>query len=318
LVPASYEDAGPLEMNESIATKLGLENRLDLQATIGAVYDAQRQVVVRADALRGQLTLGGSANFSDNDDDGSMHFEGGRYAALLSVDLPIERTAERNAYRKSLMDLERATRSVQTLEDTVKLAIRNELRSLLESRESLKIQAQSVVVADKRVRSSNLFLEAGRIEIRNLLEAQDALLSAQNQLTAAVVNYRIAELELQRDLGLLKVDERGLWQEFSPKEAESYRTEQISPELTKERLQSTTMLPDAQDSAVKPGTMPEEPVTEQLVEFGNSAAPANSAGQESTSARQAHPALRPAQRAEPTRRVDFRDFLAKPENTWHK
>lgn len=218
LVPASYEDAGPLEMNESVAMKLALENRLDLQATIGAVYDAQRQVVVKADALRAELTLGGSASFSDNDDDGSLHFEGGRYASLLSLDLPIERTAERNAYRKSLMDLERATRSVQTLEDQIKLSIRNELRSLLESRESLKIQAQSVVVAEKRVRSSTMFLEAGRIEIRNLLEAQDALLSAQNQLTAAVVNYRVAELELQRDLGLLKVDERGLWQEFSPEE----------------------------------------------------------------------------------------------------
>ena len=218
LVAASYEDAGPFEINEPVAVKLALENRLDLQATVGAVYDAQRQVVVKADALGAGLNLGGSANFSDNDDDGSIHFEGGRYAALLSLDLPIERTAERNAYRKSLMDLERATRSVQTLDDQIKLAIRNELRTLLESRESLKIQAQSVVVAEKRVRSSTLFLEAGRVEIRNLLEAQDALLSAQNQLTAAVVNYRIAELELQRDMGLLKVNEKGLWQEFSPEE----------------------------------------------------------------------------------------------------
>jgi outer membrane protein TolC len=218
LVPASHEDAGPFELDESVAINLALENRLDLRATNGAVYDAQRQVVVKADALRAGLTLGGSANFSDNDDDGSLHFEGGRYAALLSLDLPIERTAERNAYRKSLMDLERATRSVQTLEDQIKLFIRNELRTLLESRESLKIQVQSVVVAEKRVRSSNLFLEAGRVEIRNLLEAQDSLLSAQNSLTAAVVNYRTAELELQRDLGLLKVNEEGLWQEFSPEE----------------------------------------------------------------------------------------------------
>jgi outer membrane protein TolC len=218
LVPASYEDAGPLEMNEPVAVKLALENRLDLQATTGAVYDAQRQVVVKADALGAELSLGGSANFADNDDDGSLRFDGGRYAALLSLDLPIERTAERNAYRKSLIDLERAIRSVQTLEDQIKLSIRSELRTLLESRESLKIQAQSVVVAEKRVRSSNLFLEAGRIEIRNLLEAQDSLLSAQNQLTAAVVNYRTAELELQRDLGLLKVNEKGLWQEFSPGE----------------------------------------------------------------------------------------------------
>lgn len=218
LVPPSYEDAGPFEMNEPVAVKLALENRLDLQATVGAVYDAQRQVVVKADALGAGLNLGGSANFSDNDDDGNLHINGGQYAALLSLDLPIERTAERNAYRKSLMDLERAARSVQTLDDQIKLAIRNELRTLLESRESLKIQAQSVVVAEKRVRSSTLFLEAGRVEIRNLLEAQDALLSAQNQLTAAVVNYRIAELELQRDMGLLKVNEKGLWQELSPEE----------------------------------------------------------------------------------------------------
>jgi outer membrane protein TolC len=105
---------------------------------------------------------------------------------------------------------------VQSLEDQIKLSIRSELRTLLESRESLKIQAQSVVVAEKRVRSTTFFLQAGRIEIRNLLEAQDALLSAKTGLTRSVVDYRIAELELQRDLDLLKVNEQGLWREFSP------------------------------------------------------------------------------------------------------
>ena len=134
------------------------------------------------------------------------------------MDLPLERTAERNAYRNSLIALERATRNVQSLEDDIKLSIRNQLRTLLESRESVKIQAQSVVVAEKRVRSSQLFLEAGRIQIRDLLEAQDDLLAAQNSLTSAVVSYRIAELALQRDLGLLRVNEKGLWQEFSPEE----------------------------------------------------------------------------------------------------
>ncbi len=216
LMPATYEDAGPFEIDESVAINLALENRLDLQAAVGGVYDAQRRVVVRADALRGELTLGGTARVSDTDEDGNMRFDRGQYAALLTVDLPIERTRERNEYRNSLIDLERATRSVQSLEDQIKLSIRNELRGLLEARETLKIQAQSVVVAEKRVRSSTIFLEAGRTEIRNLLEAQDSLLSAQNGLTRAVVDYRIAELELQRDLGLLEVNEQGLWREFSP------------------------------------------------------------------------------------------------------
>jgi len=216
LIPASYEDAGPFEIDEYLAVKLALVNRLDLQVAIGEVYDAQREVVVRADALRAGLNLGGTGRVSDTDDDGSLRFDRGQYAALLSLDLPVERTRERNEYRNSLLNLEQATRSVQSLEDQIKLAIRSELRALLESRESLKIQAQSVVVAEKRVRSNTIFLDAGRIEIRNLLESQDALLSAQNSLTRAVVDYRIAELELQRDLGLLKVNEQGLWREFSP------------------------------------------------------------------------------------------------------
>jgi outer membrane protein TolC len=228
LVPASYEDAGPLEMDESVAVKLALENRLDLRAALGGVYDAQRQVVVKADALRAGLTLGGTAGFGGSPslaqaDDVSLDFDKGRYAALLSLDLPIERTRERNDYRNSLIKLEQATRTVQDLEDQIKLSIRSALRTLLQSRESLKIQARSVVVAQKQVKSSNLFLEAGRIQIRDLLEAQDSLLSAQNSLTQAVVNYRIAELELQQDLDVLKVNERGLWQEFSPEEIENVK-----------------------------------------------------------------------------------------------
>lgn len=220
LVPANYEDAGPFEIEEALAVRLAFENRVDLLVALGEVYDAQRQVVVRADALRAELNLGGSASLVDNDDDGRLRFDGGRYAALLSFDLPIERTSERNAYRNSLISLERAVRAVQTLEDQVKLSIREALRGLLESRESLKIQAQSVVVAEKRVKSSTLFLEAGRIQIRDLLDAQDAFLDAQNSLTSAFVNYRIAELELQRDLDVLQVNEQGLWQEFSPKDTQ--------------------------------------------------------------------------------------------------
>ena len=97
-----------------------------------------------------------------------------------------------------------------------RLSIRKELRDLLESREQVKIQAKAVSVAEKRQKSVKMFLDAGRAEIRDLLDAQDSLLSAQNQLTASIINYRIAELNIQRDMGVLEIDETGLWQEFTP------------------------------------------------------------------------------------------------------
>jgi outer membrane protein TolC len=216
-IPPSMEDAGPYEINELAAIHLALDHRLDLRVANGAVFAAQRGVIIAADGLRTGLTLSGSASFSDNDDNGSLSFRGGRYSSLLSLDLPIERTRERNAYRQSLIALEQATRSVQSLEDQIKTALRSELRTLLEARESVKINAQSVVIADNSVRNQELSLQAGRVVIRDLLEAQDARLAAQNGLTSAIIRYRTAELQLQRDLDMLEITDKG-FKELTPED----------------------------------------------------------------------------------------------------
>lgn len=225
LSPPDMVNAGPLEIDTTYAIQLAFENRLDLRVAQGRVYDAQRVIVVLADALGAELTLFGSATAggrrsirSADLDDAKLRTDKGIYSALLTLDLPFERTAERNAYRNGFISLERIVRDVQILEDEIKIGIRNKLRDLLESRETLQIQTKSVELAQKRVRSTTLFLEAGRAQIRDLLESQDALLSAQNALTAAIINYRVAELELQSDMGVLKIDEKGLWKEFSPEE----------------------------------------------------------------------------------------------------
>ena len=227
LNPPDRETGGPMEMAPSEAIAVALRRRVDLRTSLGRVYDAQRRVVVAANALQTGLTLKTTARAGERRGLGdaskpSAHLrpENGLYTFGLNLDLPIERTAERNAYRDSYIALERAARDVQELEDQIKLDIRNALRNLLEARESYKIQAQSVVVAERRVASTELFLEAGRAQIRDVLESQEALVSAQNELTAALVNYRVAELELQRDMGALEIDERGLWNEYQPGKAE--------------------------------------------------------------------------------------------------
>jgi outer membrane protein TolC len=222
---------GSFEMETEEALRLALESRLDMRVALGRVYDAQRKVVVAADALRAEMTLFGSAEVGERRSPGSaglqdaaLVLDEGRFAALLNVDLPLERTAERNLYRESFIGLQRAVRGVQELEDEVKLEVRDRLRNLLEFRESIQIQAQAVGIAEQRVKSTDLFLQAGRAEIRDVLDSQEALLNTQNALTSALVGYRIAELELQRDLGVLEVDARGLWKEFSPMEVKDEPT----------------------------------------------------------------------------------------------
>ncbi|MEX0652524.1 MAG: TolC family protein [Phycisphaeraceae bacterium] len=223
LVEPDRSGGGPYEIEMDRAIALALANRLDLWIAEGQVVDAQRQVAVAADTFRPELTLLASGTVgsrrsigSAGADDARLRPDEGLYTALLELDLPLDRTAERNLYRNRLIDFERAVRELQAREDQVKLDVRNALRNLLESREGVTIQAQAVALAERRVESTDLFLQAGRAEIRDLLEAQESLVSARNALTAAMVNYRVAELELQRDLDLLEVDHEGLWREFDP------------------------------------------------------------------------------------------------------
>jgi len=214
---------GPMELGERQAIELGFENRLDLKVSEGKIYDAQRAVIIKADALGTELTFLGQGRSGSSRslgtagmDDARLEPSKGFYSAILSIDLPFERTSEGKAYRESYISLESTVRNFQKLEDDIKLSVRQSLRSMSEAREGLKIQNMAVSVAEKREKSTKLFFEAGRAQIRDLLEAQDSLLTARNSLTSAVIDYRVAELEFQRNTGLLEIDKEGLLLEYSP------------------------------------------------------------------------------------------------------
>lgn len=228
LFEPDIRQAGRLELSARTAIELALAKRLDMRVAIGKVFDAQRAVVVAADDLGAELTFLGSASMGERRtistadlSNARLRTDKGIFSALLTLDLPFERTAEAVTYRNRFIELEQAVRNVQSLEDTVKLSVRSRLRDLLEARETLYIQSKAVSLALKRVKSITLFMDAGRAETRDLLEAQNALLASQNDLTSSRVNYRIAELEIQRDMGVLTVTDTGLWQEYSPEAQEN-------------------------------------------------------------------------------------------------
>ena len=64
-----------------------------------------------------------------------------------------------------------------------------------------------------RVESTNMLLEAGQAAARDLLESQDALIEAQDGVTAALVNHAIAKLKFFLDIGVLQVKPDGMWEQ---------------------------------------------------------------------------------------------------------
>ncbi len=213
---------GPWEWSEAKAVRTALDKRRDLRVVLGQVYDAMHLIAVAEDDLRADLTLLGSGQAGAHRSlqqaglaDGQLRPEQGVYSLLLSINLPLHRVAERNTYRNSWLNLEAALRNLQDLEDQVKLNVRNDLRVLMEAREQARIQVQSLALAERRVASMELFLQAGRAQIRDLLDAQESLVSSRNQRISAMIRYRSAEWQLQADLGILQVGIAGLANELT-------------------------------------------------------------------------------------------------------
>jgi len=195
------------------AVETGLIQRLDLATSMDRIDDAVRKVMVAEDGLGAELDLiggigVGSAAPTDYD---RLQFNRGTYSFGLGANLPLDRKTERNAYRRALIELERQQRQYENDADTVKLGVRQAYRNLEQAAESYRIQKNSLDLAQKRVESTSLLLQAGRLTTRDLLESQDALLQAQNNVTAALVDHAIAKLSFFRDIGILQVKPDGMW-----------------------------------------------------------------------------------------------------------
>jgi len=198
--------------DEREACRIALTKRHDLAVTRGAVEDAERAVKIAADALRADVALTGKTGFDRSRETGMHGFSGDEsWSAQVEADMPWNRRKERNAFRKKLIALEQAKRTLESEEDTIKQSVRSGLRSLVSARASYENQVESVRVAQLRVESNVLFLQSGRSSMRDVLEAQAALLSARNALCAAQIDWRLADLELRRDMGVLEIDEAGVW-----------------------------------------------------------------------------------------------------------
>ncbi len=190
-----------------------LQERLDLANSRDQVADAERKVQVAKNNLAAALNLVGSANVNSTEPTSleRLRFHEGDYSLGLDMDLPLERKAERNAYRTALITVSRQQRAYELGIDEVKLSVRQAYRDLREAASRYKIQQLSMDLAHKRVESTTMLVDAGRATTRDLLDSNRALLDAQNARTAALVAYTIAKLNFFLNIEILQVQPDGMW-----------------------------------------------------------------------------------------------------------
>ena len=211
------QDLAPIDLDESRATAYALSARLDHLNIVDQSQDSDRKVYVAADALRAGLSLAaGWRNSSDPGKPATLNFQDSTWTLGAVLDLPLDRLPERNTYRAALIQRDVSRRAVERSSDTITGDLREDLRETKTQLESWDIQKKAVDLAERRVESIDLKLQAGRAETRDLLDAQEALLQARNSASNALVDYNLSRLALFRDMELLRVDANGVHVENLP------------------------------------------------------------------------------------------------------
>ncbi|NMA19664.1 MAG: TolC family protein [Lentisphaerae bacterium] len=203
----------PMNFEEAIQT--AFKERLDYATVQDRLEDAARAVRIAEDALRPKLDLMLTSDARSNTSSSLslMKFADSSYVAGLDLDLPLERTNELIQYKRRLIALQQQQREIAKARDNIIGDLRNVWRQLRSYEQSYEIQRISVTLSEKRVESTQLLFEGGRVDIRELLDAQDDLSSAKNSLTRSLVNHRISWLKLLYQLGQLPINPVNLWSE---------------------------------------------------------------------------------------------------------
>lgn len=205
------------ELGTEEAIEIALVTRLDLQTDQDRVDDAFRQIKVAANGLKGGLGLlfTGSVPTKGRNRPASFDFENSVWTAGVDLDLPLDRKAERNSYRRALINYEVSKRSADLATDNVKLQVRNAWRTLEQAQTDYEINLLLVGVEESRVEEISIKAEEGigGTTINDQVDAQNALTSAKTSLTGALVQHTISLLELWRDVGVLYVEKNGQWEE---------------------------------------------------------------------------------------------------------
>ncbi len=201
-------------------------NRLDLQNRLAQVTDAWRKVTVSANQLRSDFNLIANVNMVADPEAGNpLDFSRdlSRYSVGLQFDSPLNRLAERNAYRLSLINYQRARREYMELSDTVEQQIRRDLRTLRLQRFNFEIARLSLITAARQLENEQLSLRAPNQAQANtgdstlrVLRALEQLLAARERLAGSFIGYEQQRVRLLLNLEELQLDERGFPTNASP------------------------------------------------------------------------------------------------------
>jgi hypothetical protein len=262
-LPSMELDLSTAEVNlaQQEAVKYALANRWDLMNARAQLVDAWRQLRVTANALMGVFNVEYSV-VATTPPVGvhpfDFSFARSSHALTLHTELPLNRLAERNAYRIALISYQQARRNLITLEDNIAVQVRFDVRQLQLFAANYRIQkaviealysqvesAKEVITAPtdpQALQTSGTQGQANAAALTNqYLGALGSLNGSQTRMYDIYLSYLATRMQLYLDLESLRMDERGVW--IEPPGGDNGRDGGCSKDSPKRKDQTPPTLP---------------------------------------------------------------------------
>jgi hypothetical protein len=212
-------------------------NRLDLMNQRAQLVDSWRKLRVVANSLLGVFNVDYHLQaFTPAGVDAPFAFSESRTQHQLAFNsqLPIVRREQRNNYRAALIAYQQQRRNWMDAQDQMAFAVRFQVRNLrIAAYNYHKVQRKNMelayMVVDQSLQAFNqpAIPTGGGAAVsppggqptpsdpaaltNQLIGAQGKLVAAQNDLFAQWLGYMQARIGLFRDMGLMPLDEKGIW-----------------------------------------------------------------------------------------------------------
>jgi outer membrane protein TolC len=207
-------DYRPSTLTQEEAVAAALKNNPAWLNARERVEDARRQLAVAANATLPRVDLTATYLWSS---DVAPRVSGpyGLGARDLSLtagfEIPLDRYNFRRDYQQAVIAERQAERDFLRARDGVVRDVQTQLVGLRQAELTMEFGRRSIRDSEKTMRLAEFDYVREKVTNRDVLEAQEQVVAAQNAFDIALVQAKISQLRLLNYIGRLTIDAEGAW-----------------------------------------------------------------------------------------------------------
>jgi len=147
---------------------------------------------------------------ADNSNPMDFRARESEYRVGLGFTTPLDRRAERNNYRAAQIAYQQARRAYMSVEDRIKLEVRQAVRTLEELSQNIVHRRRRVQFSTRELGLAQTQEETAQRGLSLTFTLWD-LRRAQDELIEVWLDYETTRLNLYRDMGTMQINEDGFW-----------------------------------------------------------------------------------------------------------